>query len=205
MPNINLIAARRAEKRRMERLTRQTFFGMTASIMALVGLASWLTAQRLELGGRLAAAEKRMDRLKPALSEIDDIQRDMAEKKPKVETLETARLMTLRWCSLFNALSRSLPADTWVERMDSSGTENTQVTLNVVTRSQTFAGQTAVLMGAQPIFQDVNITSTQASLAASGNRVVRFEVTAGLRAPVAKTSDTGAKTAQGQKGDNGNA
>lgn len=205
MPNINLIASRRADKRRMERLTRQTFFGMTASVVGLVGLASWLTAQHLELAGRLSDAERRMERLRPALAEIDQIRKDTAEKQPKVDTLETARLMTLRWCSLFNSLARSLPAETWVERLDSSGAENTQVTLQVVTRSQTFAGQTAVLLSAQPIFQDVNITSTQTSATPNGAKVVKFEVTAGLRPPATKPAAGAEKTAQGQKGENDNA
>jgi len=181
MPNINLISERRAEKRRVERLTRNAFFGMAAAAGGLVAMFSWTTAEKIELGGHMAAADRRMERLRPALDEIAAIQRRTAESRPKVEILENARLSTLRWCSVFNAVPRSLPAGTWIEKWDAIGGDTTKMTLHAVTSSQSYAGQTAVLLSSQPIFQDVNITSTQAALAASGAKIVRFEVTAGLR------------------------
>jgi len=181
MPNINLIAERRAEKRRVERLTRNAFFGMAGAAGALVGMFSWTTADKIDLSGQMAAADRRMERLRPALDEIASIQRRTAESRPKVEILENARVSTLRWCSVFNAVPRSLPAGTWIEKWDATGGDATKVTLHAVTSTQSYAGQTAVLLSSQPIFEDVNITSTQSALAASGAKIVRFEVTAALR------------------------
>ncbi|MFM7323054.1 MAG: PilN domain-containing protein [Armatimonadota bacterium] len=204
MPNINLISERRAEKRRVERLTRNAFFGMAGAAGALVAMFSWTTAEKIELAGQMAAADRRMDRLRPALDEISSIQRRTAESRPKVEILENARLSTLRWCSVFNAVPRSLPAGTWIEKWDATGGDATKMTLHAVTSSQSDAGQTAVLLSSQPIFQDVNITSTQAALAASGAKIVRFEITAGLRPATAPKETSAAPTSSAQVETKGN-
>ena len=186
MPNINLIAERRAQRQRIERLCRTSFFAMAGSLLGVVGMLSWTAAQRLELSGELAAANRRMRRLEPDLREIARIQRRIADSRPKVETLENARLSTLRWCAVFNALPRVLPAETWLEKLDAvpgdpvAGTP-TQLTVHAVSRTQSQAGQAAVLMAAQPIFEEIDIRSTRTQSTASGKTVVKFEMSASLR------------------------
>lgn len=177
MPNINLIAARRVEKRRMERLSRQVFFGMAASVGVLVMTASVLVVQRIELASQLASADQKMTKLKPKLAEIARIRQETDERRPKVERLEEARNTTLRWCVLLNVLSRSLPAKTWIEQFESNGKGSPTVNLKVVTDSQTTAGQTASLLQSQPIFEDINIPGTQTT--AEGT--VRFDVIARMK------------------------
>jgi Tfp pilus assembly protein PilN len=177
MPNINLIAARRVEKRRMERLSRQVFFGMAASVGVLVMTGSVLVVQRIELASQLASADQKMTKLKPKLAEIARIRQETDERRPKVERLEEARNTTLRWCVLLNVLSRSLPAKTWIEQFESNGKGSPTVNLKVVTDSQTTAGQTASLLQSQPIFEDINIPGTQTT--AEGT--VRFDVIARMK------------------------
>ena len=196
MPNINLIAARRIEKRRMERLSRQVFFGMAASVGVLVMTGSFLVVQRLELTSQLASAEQRMEKLKPKLEEIANIRRETDERRPKVERLEEARNTTLRWCVLLNVLSRSLPSKTWIESLDSSGKGSVTLNMKVVTDTQTTAGQTASLLQGQPIFEDINIPGTQSA----PDGTVRFEVIARMKAFVlpGTTPPTPAVTPSGQ-------
>lgn len=177
MPNINLIAARRVEKRRMERLSRQVFFGMACSVGVLVMTSSYLLVQRVELSSQLAEADQKMEKLKPKLEEIARIRKETDERRPKVERLEEARNTTLRWCVLLNVLSRSLPAKTWIEQFESNGKGSPTVNLRVVTDSQTTAGQTASLLQSQPIFEDINIPGTQTT----GDGTVRFDVVARMK------------------------
>ena len=114
MPNINLIAARREEKKRMERLTRQLFFGLAASVGALVVLVTYLGAERFKLNGELAEAQEKIQRLQPKLDEIARIQKDTNDLKPKVDTLQTAKSATLRWRVLMTAVSQAIPDNTFI-------------------------------------------------------------------------------------------
>ncbi|MFY7954384.1 MAG: PilN domain-containing protein [Armatimonadaceae bacterium] len=203
MPNINLIAERRAQKHRIERLTRTSFVAMTFSLLGVVGMLSWTMARRIELSRELADADTRMRRLQPDLAEIARIRQRIAESRPKVETLENARLSTLRWCAVFNALPRVLPAETWLEKMEAVpgdpaiGTP-TKLTVHAVSRTQSQAGQAAVLMAAQPIFTEIDIRSTRSESTSSGKTVVKFEMSAALR-PQEGSGSSGA-TAVGKSG-----
>ena len=54
MPNVNLIAVRRAEKKRLERNTRRLFLGLTAEVAALALVGSYLGARQIALRSSLA-------------------------------------------------------------------------------------------------------------------------------------------------------
>lgn len=209
MPNINLIAERRARKQRVARLTKSAFFAMAGSLLGVVGMLSWTTAERIELSRDLAEADKRMDRLRPHLDEIARIQRRIADNRPKVETLENARLATLRWCAVFNSLPRTLPADTWLEKVDALPADPqtgapTRLTVHAVSRTQSQAGQAAVLMAAQPIFSQIDIRSTRTESTPSGQEIVKFELSAAVRGGEDNKASAATQTGAAGKGD-GNA
>lgn len=159
MPNINLIAARRQEKRRMEKLTRQLFFGLSGTVAGFVAVASYFITQRFALIGDIAEADSRMSKLQPKLQEIDRIKKETADKQPKVETLEKARYETLRWTMLFQSVALALPPDVWLTSLGAPDGEAIVVTLAGSAPSQNAAAQIVQNLLKQPLFDQVEIPS----------------------------------------------
>jgi Tfp pilus assembly protein PilN len=199
MPNINLIAERRQEKRRIERLSKQLFYTMGASLAVLVAVGSYLLTSRISLMGDVAEAEHRMEKLKPVIEEIERIKKETAEKKPKVETLEKARYDTLRWTMLFQAVAQSLPKDVWLTTMGAPEGEPITVSLAGSAPTQAIAGQVALNLKSQPLFEKVELLST--NLVEKDSRFM-FQINAPLKVitPPAAPPAEEKKTAQAAEG-----
>lgn len=208
MPNINLIAEKREEKKRLERITRRLFFGLAASVGAFLMLISFLGARRLSLLGEMADAESQMTRLKPTLARITEIENQTSDLTPKVDTLVTAKANTLRWRALFQVVSQSVPPSIWLSGMASQqtgtpGEENTTITLTGLAANQSLVGETMTRLGAYPLFDRVDLRFTQ--LSGSPTELVQrigFEIGAHLKPTQekkeeVKDGEATAKTAQG--------
>lgn len=161
MPNINLIAERRQEKRRMERLSRQLFFTLSGSLAVFVAMGSYLLTARITLMSDVADADHRMDKLKPVIAEIEQVKKETADKQPKLQTLEQARYDTLRWTLLFQAVAESLPKDVWLTTIGAPEGEPVVVNLSGSAPTQTIAGQVALNLKKRPLFEKVEIPNTQ--------------------------------------------
>jgi Tfp pilus assembly protein PilN len=184
MPNINLIAARREEKKKVERLTRQLFFGLTGSIGVLVALGLYLTARELAMSGELREAEARMQTLQPKLDRIAQIEKEQTVLKPKVQTLQDAKGETLRWRAVLQAVSQSVPGETWLSGLSTSGnSEDTTINLAGVSASQTMVGETMLRLSVHPLFDRVELKYTQTAPVTPQDPVQRvsFEIAAHLR------------------------
>ncbi len=160
MPNINLIADRRQEKRRIERISKQLFFALGGSLAVFVATGSFLLASRITLMGDVAEADIRMEKLKPILAEIEQVKKETSEKQPKLETLEQARYDTLRWTLLFQAVAESLPKGVWLTTIGAP--EGNPVTVNLTgsAPTQTIAGQVVLNLKKRSLFESVEIPNT---------------------------------------------
>jgi Tfp pilus assembly protein PilN len=214
MPNINLIAARREEKKRLERTTRQLFFGVAGSLGVLMTLSLYLGAQRLEANGNLHEIETRMAKLQPVLDEIARVKKDTDELTPKVATLRDAKAGTQKWRAVLQVVSGAVPRQTWLSGMSATGTgDDTTINLTGVSGSQALVGETMTRLGAHPLFDKVELRYTQAMPPQSGahgasaeNPRFTFEINAHLRgAPKPEVKDPqaapgGGKAAQSAPG-----
>ncbi|MBC8102757.1 MAG: PilN domain-containing protein [Cytophagales bacterium] len=191
MPNINLIAVRREEKKRLERITRQLFFGLAASVGVMVLLGTYLTARRFSISADLADAEAKMQKLQPTLDRIAEVEAQTNELKPKVETLQTAKTETLRWRSLFTVVSQSIPDSAWITSLSSSGGDTGMITLNGTAASQTLVGDTMTRLGSHPVFDKIDLSFTQSNGQSTDLvQQVTFQINAHLRPPTEKKDDT---------------
>lgn len=200
MPNINLIAARREEKKKLERLTRQLFFGLAGSVGILVALGLFLTARELTMSNELSEAEARMATLQPKLDRIAQIEKDQTILQPKVQTLQDAKSETLRWRAVLQAVSQSIPGDTWLSGLSTAGnSEDTTINLAGISASQSMVGETMLRLSVHPLFDRVELkyTTTAPVTAQDPVQRVSFEIGAHLRGmPKAET-----KEGEGGKGE----
>ena len=210
MPNINLISARRAEKKKVEQWTRQLFYGLVGSIGLFILLASYLGIQRLAMENERREAEEALARLKPKLDRIAQINSDKAALAPKVNTLQQAKADTLRWRALLQVVSQSIPYDTWLSGIAATGAgEATVLRLTGSAASQSLVGETMLRLQQHPLFKDVSLNYTTAVNNTVGQGPgqatltrYNFEVAANLRgttAPQPTTPKEGEKSINADK------
>jgi Tfp pilus assembly protein PilN len=207
MPKINLIAARREEKKRLERLTRQLFFGLAGSVGVFVLLVLYLGAKRLTMMSDLREAEARMQSLQPKLDRIAQLEKDQEAIRPKVDTLQAAKSDTIRWRAVLQVISQAIPSDTWLSGLSTTGAgEDTTLNLSGTSASQSLVGETMTRIGTHPLFDRVDLRYTQSAPPSPGDPVTRvnFDIGAHLRsqAPVADDKK-GGKPGEAQKADAG--
>ncbi len=184
MPNLNLIAARREEKKKVERITRQLFLGLTASAILLGVTVSLMGARQVVLGSQLKQADEAMANLKPIIADIKKTKEETAELTPKVATLKSAQLNTMRWRGVLQVVSQAVPSETWLSTLQSSGTsEDATIQLSGMTTSQTRVGQmiTQLQGNRLHLFDNVTLRQTQNNTdAADPVQKVSFDLTAHL-------------------------
>lgn len=182
MPNINLIAVRRAEKKRLETNTRRLFFGLTGEIAVLVLLGSLIGARQWQLRDALSEANAQITKLQPVLDRIDQIQKETKALQPKVETLEAAKTDTLRWRAMLQIVSQSIPNSAWLSGITSATlNDETTITITGLAGSQTLVGETMTRLGAYPVFDKVELRFTQlASTPLDSAPRISFEIGAHL-------------------------
>jgi Tfp pilus assembly protein PilN len=205
MPNINLIAARRSEKKRLERNTRQLFFGLTAEVAALVLLGSYIGARQITLRGALSTADAKLVQLQPTLDRIAEIEKETSALKPKLETLQTAKEDTLRWRAMLQIVAQSVPNNAWLSGITSTSiADDTTISLTGTAGSQTLVGETMSRLGAYPVFEKVDLHYTQ--LLASNQKDdttqrISFEIAAHLKPTHPAAPPAGDGKTQTAKGD----
>lgn len=166
MPNVNLIAARRAEKKRVEKNTRRLFFGLAVEVGVLVLLGSYIGARQIALRGALTEANTRMQKLQPTLDRIAQIEKDTTILKPKVDTLLGAKADTLRWRAMLQIVSLSVPSNAWLTSITSQGSgADTTITISGNAGTQTIVGETMTRLGSFPVFDKIDLRFTQLSSA----------------------------------------
>lgn len=144
MPNINLVAARREEKRQITTLSRQLFVGLIASgAILFAAIAGWgivLTSQ----GAQMRELDAKLAELQPKIDRIEQRKRDIAALKPKVDTLDNARISSLRWRAFMNTLADATPSYVYYTSVTTGGdSTNPTVSLKGMAPSNAIVGEVA--------------------------------------------------------------
>lgn len=204
MPNVNLIAARRADKKRLEKNTRRLLLGLAAEGAAVAALGMTLAFQQMQLRAALSSADARVARLQPTLKQIEEIKTETATLQPRIDTLRTARADTLRWRALLQIVSQSIPSDAWLSSITASvpaasgppdpnadpsaASPPVIVAISGTAGSQSLVGETMSRLGSYPVFGQVDLRFTQLDAAqggAAGSPApaarVKFEIGAQLK------------------------
>ena len=209
MPNVNLIAARRQEKKRLERITRRLFLGLTVESVAVGVLGMTMAVQQMQAHGALSDATARLNSLQPTLDQIKKIETETASLQPRIDTLRTARADTLRWRALLQTVSMSIPSNAWLSSIAATmpsatgsdpasagvGQAAPPATITIVgtAGSQSLVGETMTRLGSFPVFDKVELRFTQMNNQAGGDAAasrVNFEIAAQLKSTTASTAPT---------------
>jgi Tfp pilus assembly protein PilN len=185
MPSINMIAPRRAEKRKLERDTRRLVIVILAEFICALALGGWLTARLVATRGRIADLDVQLARLRPIVKQIEDYESATRKLKPKLELLNQAKAKTMQWHSVLDGLTSSLPKPTYLTRIStnqSAGKQNESPTVALigVTVSQGAIGETMLRLSAIPEITQVDLHYSQPT-SVDGAPAIEFELGAKMK------------------------
>ena len=121
MPSINLIAARREQKRKLEANIRRLVLVVAMEFGGMVFLASALTVRLMTLRAHVDYLGNQNAALQPKVIETQQFEAEAAALQPKVAVLNEARNTTLYWYTAVQTLSACLPEHTWLSGIDTGG------------------------------------------------------------------------------------
>ncbi len=182
MPSINMIAPRRAEKRRLEGAMRKLAMVILAEFVFAIALGGWVFMKTLTTRTAIAELNSQMQVLTPKIRKVADLERKTAEIKPKVELLNKAKGRTMRWYNTLDKLTQSVPSSTWLTRIATSVSASQPdpiLSINGVTSEQARVGETMMRLHSNPEFKSVDLHFTQKGSGNMGDSV-EFEIGAAM-------------------------
>jgi Tfp pilus assembly protein PilN len=189
MPSINMIAGRRAEKRRQEQNIRKLVYGLSAEVGCVILAICGLTIHQVALHGRIGDLSAQIQNLEPKVNKIQALQDQITALQPKVKTLDGAKADTLFWYSNLYALTSSLPEKTWLTSVgiaggggqpgSAAGTDPT-VSISGVTLNQGLVGETMTRMNQSAGTDHVDLAFVQQQKTGDTD-TVSFQLTAHLK------------------------
>ncbi len=182
MPSINMIAPRRAEKRRLERAMRQLVILILAEFVFVVALCGWVFTKTLTTRANIAELNAQLQTLAPKIKTIQELDKKTAKLRPKVDLLNQAMTRTMCWYNTLDRLTQSVPASTWLTRLSTSTAAGSKdLTLNIagMTDEQARVGETMLRLHSNPDFKSVDLHYTQKGTQESA-QVIEFEIGATL-------------------------
>lgn len=197
MPSINMIAARRAEKKKLEQRVRAAFLVIIAGVALGLGVLSYMAARVYTAGQHSESLDQTLSRFQPKVDMIRDYESQISALAPRLELLSQSKGETLLWCSVLQDLSQSMPEKTWLMNITTQRTQTTPaagktasagatvVSLKGVSVSQKLVGEAMLRLNRFPEFQRVDLTYTQQGTKMAAD-TLDFEVAAMLNEKAAQ-------------------
>ena len=182
MPSINMIAPRRAEKRRLERDMRRLVIVIAVELVFAVGLGGWVATKMFTTRSRIADLDVQIANFQPTLKQIEQYDSATAKITPKLQLLRQAKSGTMLWYNTLDRLTQSLPSSTWLTRISTGSAkpdEHLAVNLTGVSASQAKVGETMMRLHTNEDLRGVNLHFTRATDVGDA-AAFEFEIGAGL-------------------------
>jgi Tfp pilus assembly protein PilN len=170
---INLIAARRAERRKREMVRAVIVRGMAAVGAATVLAIAFMTWSTQITESRIRDADAQMVLLKDTVDQVERLQSSLESLQPRVETLVKAQNATNRWRAVLAEVGASLPEQTWITSFASQNTAGQGFTVTGQTVSQDRVGKAMMRLHRADIVQSVDLRFSRSG---QGSQMVTFEL-----------------------------
>jgi Tfp pilus assembly protein PilN len=203
LPSINMISPRRAEKRRLEANVRRLVVVILAEAIATVLVCGFMVSKILRAQSGISDLQITIAKLQPTVAKIDYYEKATGELKPKLDTLNQAKSITLRWQRVLDNLSVSMPDKTWLTRIAAQSPATPEakemvVSMNGVSASQQLVGETMLrIQNSVRDFDHLDLHFTQKS-ASGGQDAVEFEIAASVKLDTDDKDKTAAQGATGE-------
>lgn len=164
MPSINMIAPRRAEKRRLENAMRRLALLIMAELVFVVALGGWVFTKTLTTRATIAELSAQQQTLAPKIKIVQELDKKTAQIKPKVDLLNQAMVRTMCWYNALDRLTQSVPESAWLTRIStatSAGDKDVVLTIAGMADEQARVGETMLRLYSNPDYKNVDLRYTQ--------------------------------------------
>lgn len=208
MPAINMIAPRRAERRRLERDMRRLLILIVVEMVFAVGVGGWLCTRLFTTRAQIADLEVQLTRLQPVVSQIERYEKATGKLEPKLKLLDKAKDNTLRWYNTLDRLTQCMPESAWLTQISSradraasgSASEGLSMDIRGISANQATVGEAMLRINTIPDLKRVDLSFTQSSTVGNAT-AVEFEINAAMKA--AEDSRTVRDRGSGTTGEKG--
>lgn len=182
MPFINLIqehvlATKRERKR--ARVALLCFTVATGVAVVANGYCIWQSESlESEIARIKADAQKNAD----MLTQIESNKRELYDLSPRLQTLSNAQVMTKRWGTILDHLSKQTPPGAWLTSVRSSSSDPTKpiaASFQGLSARQELVGEFILRLQSCVELENVNLKFTAEKIVANG-RGIEFDVTADI-------------------------
>ena len=179
MPSVNMIAARRAEKKRLEKFVYITLLVIVGELALALAVVGFMTARVHADNSRIHQLDRDMARIQPTVDKIRKYEAEIKDLEPRLELLGNSRDRTMLWHTVLQDLGRCMPEKTWLNSLattvvsssesSTGGKSSPSTTINLggASVSQQLVGETMLRLNQCAEFEKVDLTYTQ-ELASSG-------------------------------------
>ena len=183
MPYINLIREQRETARKKENAVRAAFIGTVGvgGLAVLIAGGLFVDAARLTLEAN--ATEDRKRQMKPLLDELKKNQDDLDQLKPRLETLQQAQSVTLKWGNVLDHLTKNTPEGLWLTGIRSFQQDRTKpltITFAGMSSSQETIGKMILQLQSSTDIENVQFKGSSERSAENNTKYYEFEITAEL-------------------------
>lgn len=182
---INLIAARRAERKKREMIRGVLLRGMVGVGAAGLLASAFMTFSIQVVNSRIEDVTQQTAMLQDTVTQVEDLQSRMGALQPRVATLLKAQNATNRWRAVLQEISVSLPEKTWITSFASQAGATDSFTITGQSISQNHVGKAMMRLGSQPYIKEVSLQYTQSAEKAKS---VTFALNAALQ-PMEENTD----------------
>lgn len=183
MPSINMIAPRRAEKRRFERDMRRLVIVIIVELVVAVGLGGWMCTRYFTTRAQVDELTAQLAKLEPVVKEIEQYDKATAKLKPKLDLLNQAKDDTMRWFNTLDRLTQCVPSSAWLTQIntgrDRDGSSLT-ISLNGMSATQANVGEAMLRLHTIPELENVSLHYTQERVNRTGS-AFEFEIGANMK------------------------
>lgn len=205
MPSINMIATRRAERKKLERQVRMAALAVLSLVVVGFALMSFMTARIYATERAIDKLDEQLASIQPTVKQIAEYEGETKKLQPRLQLLADSREKTLLWYSVMQNLSRSMPDKTWLTNISTVKSAENQrsapaasssggpvaaaaaapkvnLKLRGTSVSQMMVGEAMLRLNRWPEFQQVDLAYTQQG----GNpevETIEFEINAQLLDP----------------------
>lgn len=174
MPSINMIAARRAEKLKLEKNVRVMFLVVVGELAVTLALLSFMTAQVYGANRSISDFDQKLKKIQPTVEKIKYYNSEITNLQPRLSLLADTREQTLTWYNIMQELGHSMPERTWLngisatqasasQSTDAEGKEisGAKLSLRGVSANQRLVGETMLKLNRFPEIDKVDLNFTQ--------------------------------------------
>jgi Tfp pilus assembly protein PilN len=191
MPSINMIAARRAEKKKLEERVRIALIFAIGSVAIALAILSFMTARVYSTGKAIDNVDMQLAKVQPIVDTISEYENNISKLTPKLVLLQESRQQTLVWYNALEDISKSMAEKTWITSLtttsksipasgDTPASTAIVVNLHGNTISQSLVGETMLRLNQNVEFNKVDLDYTQKSSSA-GVDLLEFAINIELK------------------------